>query len=228
MLRRLAAPVLVAALLLGGILVIAERGWPGEPGTDVFAPPANSRAAFDSWLGRDAGRRTDFAAFEGFLGREGVGEVVPAWQLTRIDAFYVGDCDLEPFRIPPRELWPNIVPALERVRDHVEPAVGPVEVRSSWRTPELNACARGAARSKHLDFAALDLVTRDRQRGEELYRRLCAMHAAAGPGSRIGLGAYFDPAEPRFGGGRFHIDAGGYRSWGRGYTSASSPCRMLN
>ncbi len=228
MLRRFVAPLLWGGFLIGVILIVAERGLPDLPGSPVFGPPADSRAAFDSWLEEQPGRRVEFGEFETFLAGEGVGEVVPAWQLMRVDARYATQCDIPPFGIPPRELWPNIVPALALVRDRVEPTIGPVEVRSSWRTPELNACARGAAASKHLQFAALDLVTRDRQRGENLYRRLCAIHAEAGPPSRMGLGAYFDPAEPRFGGGRFHIDATGYRSWGRGYTRASSPCRSFN
>ena len=186
--------------------------------------PSGSKPAFDAWLQDDPDRAQAFMRFEDFLEGAGVGSVVEPWQLMRIDAFFARKCDAQPFAIPPKELWPNIVPALRLVRDEVIPAFGPVQVLSSYRTPELNVCAGGAGRSNHLEFSALDLATDPYRGGEELYRELCAMHADAGRASRMGLGAYYDLAEGDYSGGRFHIDAQGYRSWGRSYTSASSPC----
>lgn len=223
MLRRVASPVIWLLLLFGVALVVIEKlpeiiRMPGQ----LLSP--TSRSAFNGWLTADPERGARFTEFEAFLAEEGVAGVVPAWQLTRIDAHYAQRCNLPVFRIPPRELWSNAVPALQLVRDTVEPRIGPVQVLSSWRTPELNVCARGASGSNHLDFSALDLATEDRRRGAEFYDELCAMQDAAGPSSRMGLGAYFDPNEPDNAGGRFHIDAGGYRSWGRSYSSASSPC----
>lgn len=228
MLRRLFGLVMSGAFLLAIILVVRERGLPALPIPMPGGQSADSRSAFDAWLAGDPERARQFMQLETYLGERDVAGVVPHWQLARIDAYYASKCGLEPFRIPPRELWANIVPALALVRDEIVPVTGPVDVRSSWRTPELNACASGAAASRHLSFSALDLMTRDRQHGEEFYRQLCAIHRNAGADTRMGLGAYFDPEEPQFGGGRFHIDAGGYRSWGRGYTSASSPCRTFN
>jgi len=185
-----------------------------------------TQAAFERWIAEDNERRVAFQQFEGFLRERRVESVVPAWQLARVDRFYADKCDLPVWRLPPRELWPNIVPALELVRAHVKPAIGEVSVHSSYRTPALNECAGGAPRSRHLGFEALDLRLVDpRGELETLYRDLCAMHAAAGPGSRMGLGAYYDHEDDGFNrGGRFHIDAAGHRSWGRSYTSASSPC----
>jgi len=186
--------------------------------------PANSKAAFDRWLAQEPERAQAFARFEAFLAQEDVAAVVEPWQLARIDAFFARECEVEPFLIPPEESWPNVVPALRLVRDEVVPAVEPVQVLSSYRTPELNVCAGGAGRSNHLDFSAVDLATSPRRGGEQLYRELCAMHADAGPPSRMGLGAYYDMGEGDYSGGRFHIDAQGYRTWGRSYSSASSPC----
>ncbi|MBH5321874.1 hypothetical protein I5L03_04680 [Erythrobacter sp. JGD-13] len=197
---------------------------------DFVAPlpgMGGSELAFQSWLEEDPARGKQFARFTAFLAEEGVADVVEPWQLMRIDSYYARECEVEPFTIPPEELWPNVLPALRLVRDEVVPTVGPVSVLSSYRTPELNACARGASRSNHLDFSALDLATEPRRRGEGLYRELCTMHDAAGPESRMGLGAYYDPADEGFAGGRFHVDGEGYRSWGRSYTSASSPCRSF-
>ena len=226
-LRRIARPFIGLLLLVALALLFFERGIPELarlPGAPVFP---TSEAAFDRWLAEDPDRAPRFRELQAFLQAEGVGNVVPVWQLTRVDAFYAARCGIVPFALPPEDLWDNIVAPLRSVERHVVPAVGPVQVLSSYRTPEVNACARGASRSRHLDFAALDLATQDRQRGEDLYRTLCAMHAEEGRAARMGLGAYFDPDEPSFGGGRFHIDAGGYRSWGRGYSAASSPCPRL-
>ena len=222
-LRRFITWSFVLALVAGLIFVSWQRDFLRAP---IAAIDPTSEAAFEQWVAEDDERRIAFQQFEGFLREEGVVGIVPTWQLTRIDRFYAGKCDLPVFRLPPRELWPNIVPALRLVRTHVEPAVGKVSVHSSYRTPELNTCAGGASRSRHLRFEALDLrLENPREDLRSLYRDLCAMHEAAGPGSRMGLGAYHDLDDGGYNrAGRFHIDAAGYRNWGRTYTSASSPC----
>ena len=212
-------------LLLGGIALVLVSRWQDIVRWPVGLVAPTSQAAFESWRTEDESRSLGYASFVAFLDERGVSSVVPPWQLLRIDAHYAARCDLPVFRLPPEELWPNIVPALRLVRDEVTPRIGAVEVLSSYRTPELNLCARGASRSNHLEFSALDLVTVERQGGAEFYQRLCAMQEAAGPRTRMGLGAYYDASQPGYAGGRFHIDADGFRSWGRSYTSASSPCR---
>ena len=218
--------------MLAALAIIIVQWWRSGGMADwmpVVVPfeAPDGEAAFRRWLDEDPDRPATFARFEQFLQDEGVSGIVPAWQLMRVDAFYARRCEEPPFAIPPEELWPNVVPALALVRDHVVETFGPVEVRSSWRSPQINVCARGASRSNHLDFAALDLGTADRRRGADLYRELCEMQQRAGPGSAMGLGAYFRPDEPESGGGRFHIDAQGFRTWGRDYTSRSSPCPAL-
>jgi hypothetical protein len=104
--------------------------------------------------------------------------------------------------------------------------MGEVQVQSSYRTAELNACARGAARSKHISFQALDLWLVEPPKDLDAhYRKLCDIQERAGPDSRMGLGAYYDPKDKDYNPeGRFHIDGAGYRSWGRSYTRASSIC----
>ena len=224
MIRRL-APRLAWLLLIVGLALVAWERLPDLARLPGFPGDPTSRSAFDDWVRADPDRRQEFARLQAYLRTQGVSGIVPAWQLTRIDGHYAQRCDLPVFRVPPETLWPNIVAPLKLVRDEVEPAVGEVQVLSSYRTPELNVCARGASASNHLDFSALDLATRDRRGGAAFYQELCAMQDRAGAASRMGLGAYFDPVEPDYAGGRFHIDAGDYRSWGRGYGSASSPCR---
>ena len=226
--RRLAKPFAWILLLIGVVLIVREHGLPDFARTLAPFDPAG-KAAFDRWQANDPDAAEAFAGLKAFLAEQEVDDAVPAWQLTRIDRFYAERCDLPIFRVPPEELWPNIVPALRLVRDEVEPAVGPVAVQSSYRTPELNGCARGASGSRHLRFEALDLRLDGGVRDlPGLYRDLCDLHAAVGPRTGMGLGAYYDLNDDGFNrGGRFHIDAAGYRSWGRSYTSASSPCGRL-
>tara|TARA_R100001129_G_scaffold39536_3_gene26610 strand:- start:1121 stop:1834 length:714 start_codon:yes stop_codon:yes gene_type:complete len=215
-------------LLIGALAICAGLVWVNRDAlfheVSITLPPSNSRAAFDRWLDEGPDRAERYARFSAFLSQEGVADVIEPWQLSQLDAYVAERCETDVFAIPPEDLWPNIVPALRLVRDEVIPAVGPVTVLSSWRNPQTNACAGGAPRSNHLEFAALDLATQPRRVDVSLYRDLCAMHDAAGRASRMGLGAYYDPVEGEYSGGRFHIDARGYRDWGRRYTSASSPC----
>ncbi len=215
--------ILLAAGLACGIWLLGDKRSSDEDGNSPLA----RQQAFNQWLEADLSQAPRFAAFEAYLHDRGVGEVVPVWQLAQVDAQFAERCDLDPFAIPPEEQWPNIVPALQLVKDEVIPAVGPVEVLSSFRSQAINTCARGASRSKHLSFAALDLATVPRRRDPGLFRELCAMQRASGPESRMGLGAYFNPAAPDSASGRFHIDAEGYRTWGHDYSMASNPCSLL-
>lgn len=193
-----------------------------------IARPANDRAMFESWLAADPDRQKEFVRFETYLANLGVVDVVPAWQLTRIDGSVADHCAGGPFAIPPERLWGNVVPVLRFVQARVVPAVGRVEVASAWRSPRANNCSRGASRSKHLSFAGIDFVAPGLPDNRALFTRLCALHARHGPQGRIGLGAYFDPDKPaRNYRGRFHIDASGYRSWGSDYHAGSSACAKL-
>lgn len=212
-------------IIIGGglLLILWQRDLLEIP---IAAIAPSSQTAFDQWIDEDNARRAEFEQFEAYLAEEGVADILPVWQLVRIDEGYAARCDLDIWHMPPRELWPNIVPALRLVRDHVIPTVGPVEVQSSWRTPELNVCASGAVRSRHIQFQALDLLATERSGDLALfYGQLCAMQQRAGEGSGMGLGAYYDPSDPDYNQrGRFHIDGAGFRSWGRSYTAATSPC----
>ena len=186
-----------------------------------------SRASFDRWLVEDPTHATQFKEFQRYLAANGVAEVVPAWQLTRTDKTPIVGCSRPAFLLPPREEWGNVVPVLRLVGKHVVPRLGPVEVVSSYRTPAFNSCVGGASRSRHLGFAAVDLVARNQPDKREMFRRLCALQRELGPASKFGLGAYFDPAAPGPSSGRFHVDASGFRSWGYSKRADSSGCRLL-
>ena len=215
------ARVLLGAILLAIVIAAVLQLIEGPPRQEK-----TGEEAFRQWLEGDPDSARAFAEFETFLKREGVGAVVPAWQLTRVDMARASGCALGEFAIPPSDRWNEVVPALELVDSVIIPAVGEVEVLSAFRTPEANQCAGGASRSKHLTFEALDLRALSVDNREALFDTLCERWRAAAPESRMGLGAYFDPGDPSYNRiGRFHIDAGGYRSWGRSYSSDTSPCR---
>lgn len=218
--------LVLAAAVLGVILLAVGSYRAGLP--DRIAGPAPySRESFENWLREDEENRAAFSAFEKFLAGEGVGDVIPAWQLTRSDSQRSAKCERPEFLIPPRAKWPNIVPALRLLRDHVRPSLGDLEVVSSYRTEAFNGCAGGASRSKHLGFRAVDLVAPGVADQRELFLKLCLIQRELGPESHFGLGAYFDPTKPDRGNGRFHVDTSGYRSWGFGYSGETSACRAL-
>ncbi len=177
--------------------------------------PATPRA-FERWIAADPARAGSLARFETLLAREGVADVLPVRELWFVDRINP-ECVVEPFIIPPEETWPNIVPTLRYIRDHVVPAIGEVTVASGYRDPEFNTCIEGASRSAHRGFHALDLFPRDPLvTRERLIQILCPIHAAEGPRLNVGMGIY----RAR----RFHIDAHGYRGWGEDFRGATFPC----
>ncbi len=218
-----------------GLIVLAGAAFIGaeihQRTADSSGP--SSSAAFDRWLATGPGENRStkiahFAEFESFLDEHGVADVVPNWQLWRIDAHYAAVCGSEFFAGPPEQLWREIVPTLRLVRDEVIPLTGPVEVASGFRSAQINECVNGAGGSKHLSFAALDLIAVEMHEREDLFSDLCALQRRVGQERGMGLGAYFDPDDLGRGKkGRFHIDAAGYRTWGFDYTRKSNPCPRL-
>jgi len=182
-------------------------------------PEGQSRAEYDAWLATGPGVRGSVLSFEAWQQAAGVGGVLPTWQITRTASMW-RQCAGPPFEIPPPEHWPGMAKTLKFVRDHVRPAIGPVEAVSGYRNPALNACAGGSENSAHKDYFALDLVPLQPIARLELMRRLCALHARAGPAAQVGLGFYAYL--------RFHIDTRGFRRWGSaGPAGDESPCAVL-
>jgi hypothetical protein len=145
--------------------------------------------------------------------------VLPTWQVIRTASMW-RECGGEPFEVPPFTLWPGMVKTLRFVRDHVIPAVGPVQAVSGYRNPALNGCARGARGSAHLDFFALDLVPLRPTTRRQLFEEICPAHARFGRGEGVGLGFYAFT--------RFHVDTRSFRRWGNaGPQGGESPCAVL-
>jgi hypothetical protein len=179
---------------------------------------ANAEApdsGFEQWSHAATGRAEDVHAFQAYLQRQGVGGVLPLAQLLR-NATSWRSCVASPYILPPRALWPNVVPTLRFINAHIVPALGPVAAVSGYRSPQLNACAGGAAHSAHALYFALDLVPEKAMTRGELIAAVCLLHARFGAAYHVGLGFYQ--------GLRFHIDTYGFRRWGADWRSATSPC----
>jgi hypothetical protein len=178
-----------------------------------------SEAAYAAWLDSEPGLRGEILSFEAWQDAAGVRGVIPTWQLLRTASMW-RECNGPPFEVPPFRLWPGMTDTLRAIRGAVKPAVGEVEAVSGYRNPALNECARGASRSAHLDFFALDLVPLAPVSRGDLMRRLCATHARVGRRYDMGLGFYAFT--------RFHIDTRSFRRWGSaGPNGNESPCAVI-
>ncbi|WP_114954264.1 D-Ala-D-Ala carboxypeptidase family metallohydrolase [Sphingosinicella terrae] len=182
-------------------------------------PEGQGQAEYEAWLAQGPAIVGQVLSFEAWQDAAGVRGVLPTWQMLRTASMW-RECGGQPFEVPPHTHWPDMVRTLKFIRDHVKGAVGEVEAVSGYRNPVLNRCARGSARSAHLDFFALDLVPVVPLDRAELFRRLCTVHARAGRAAEAGLGFYSFQ--------RFHVDSRGFRRWGSaGPRGNESPCAIL-
>jgi hypothetical protein len=178
-----------------------------------------SEAAFRQHLAMKPGFRSDVHDLDKWLHAKGVAGVLPTWQVLRTASMWKV-CNGPPFEVPPRKLWPNLAATLRFVRDHVRPALGPLQAVSAYRNPVLNSCARGAATSAHRDFSALDLVPDKPLSRRQIFNQICRAHQGKGPAAGVGLGFYAFA--------RFHIDTRSFRRWGSGGANRNeSPCALL-
>lgn len=104
-----------------------------------------------------------------------------------------------PVAIPPRELWPNILPAARYLSEFPESFV----IYNGYRPPDYNAAVGGAAGSLHQDFSAIDFYgAHDRDRS--------ALALAFDYDSKRtpGGAAVYGKAKPSM-----HVDGGQRRVW---------------
>lgn len=244
---------------LGGAFASGLLRWPADwklpatftalslPGSrPAAAPPAQASAApaapatadfhltgapqsFRDFLGATPDGAARFEALKAFLTAQGVGDVLPAWQLLQVETTAEATrCAIAQFAFPPDAQWPQIVPALQIVRERIVPAVGPVRILSGYRTPEGNACALGAEGSAHTRFAALDLQAVNPVPQAEMFATLCRSWYETPAERGFGLGAYYTRTAPDMNAeGRFHVDGLGRRTWGHSYEAWTSHCREL-
>ena len=171
----------------------------------AYITAGQDEPGYKAWLASQSWRTAWVSAFHDHLARNGVGDVVPTWQLLRTATMW-RECGADPFEVPPPTEWPHLVETLRYVQKHIVPVIGPVEPVSVYRNPVLNQCAGGAADSAHRQLFAIDLVPLRPTTREGLMKAVCAIHAWQGPGFDVGLGFYK--------GLRFHVDSRKYRKWG--------------
>jgi hypothetical protein len=205
---------MVRVLIAGCALALAAA-----PACAQQLPEGQGEAEYRAWLAASPGTRASVLSFESWQQAAGVAGVLPTWQILRTASMW-RQCNGPPFEVPPPHQWPDMTRTLRFIRDHVRPALGPVEAVSGYRNAALNACALGSPTSAHRDFFALDLVPVTPVERGELFRILCRIHARFGPGSGVGLGFYTFQ--------RFHIDTRSFRRWGSaGPLGNESPCAVL-
>jgi hypothetical protein len=174
------------------------------------AAPADERSAvlFAHWR---SGRAAEVAAFEAFLVKEQVAQVVPTYQLLRSASMWK-ECGAEPFQLPPATHWPAVRDVLKLLQELKRQNVLPnFEVVSAYRDPRLNRCSGGSKGSSHMRFA-VDLLPL----GGEAGPALCRFWREQGERWDMGLSRY--PT------GRIHIDRTAYRTWGASHGRGSSFC----
>jgi hypothetical protein len=241
MLRFLGAAALAATLSFGPVAGVGNGSTPLQPIRAVASVPAQQPVApaaaprfglaslrdsglapgqsatdFQSWLRRAPGNVTRLISFQDYLDAEGVGAVIPLWQLTRTSSSW-RECGAEPFEAPPADKWQHIVTTLKFVRDDLVPRVGQVEALSAFRNDKLNACSNGAEHSAHREFFAIDLTPVNAAVDRSaMISSVCAAHAHDGRAYNAGLGFYT--------GRRFHVDSSSFRKWGANGKGATSPC----
>jgi len=242
MLRFMGAAALAATLSFGPVAGVGNGSTPLQPIRAVASVPAQqttapaparafgltlthdsglaaagqSAADFQAWLRASPGNVARLTAFQDYLDAEGVGSVIPLWQLTRTSSSW-RECGAEPFEAPPSDKWQHIVTTLKFVRDDVIPRVGQVEALSAFRNDKLNACSNGAEHSAHREFFAIDLTPVNAAVDRSaMINSVCAAHAHDGRAYNAGLGFYT--------GRRFHVDSSSFRKWGANGRGATSPC----
>ena len=192
-------------LLLLSLLLAAPAGAQYFNPVADYVTPGQDEPGYRAWVRGDPYRPMYVKAYNDYLTHNGVGGVVPTWQLLRTATDW-RKCGAQPFEVPPTTTWPNIVAALRFIGMFIEPVVGDVEPVSAYRNALLNNCAKGAQESTHRTAGAMDLVPLRPINRESLMVALCRIQVGKGSWNAIGLGFYK--------GLRFHIDSKKYREWG--------------
>jgi Peptidase M15 len=231
--------VLCASMLVGLAIVASCKPAPAPmsapkplPRPKVGAnatPPSPYPADFQAWLVANPDQVPQFEALKAYLTHEGVADVLPLWQLVQTETQETATkCEIAGYAVPPRAMWPTIVPTLRLVREQIVPLLGPVKVLSSFRTAEANRCSLGAPESPHKRYSALDLAMVDPMPQKEMFAKLCKHWYGLSPSWGYGLGAYYVRGYPAYNQeGRFHVDTLGRRTWGYSYGAYTSHCREL-
>ena len=194
---------------------------PTKPVVKIKSQPEK----YVAWLA-SADHRQAVQAYKQFLKQKGLANLVPDHELLS-SARDWQKCGVEPYAVPPREIWSNIVPTLSILKALVEDGViNDFEVTSVYRALSLNRCAGGADASRHVFNAALDFRIGPEQPSDldqfniqQTKTKLCQFWATKGQALNMGLGVYAS--------GQIHIDSQGFRAWGPDHHYKTSICQGL-
>lgn len=165
------------------------------------------------------------AEYENYF-RSKVKQVPTLYELTLNSHPLKPECQQHRFSLPPKKLWSNLVDPLQLIEQWQQQGYFEnYKIVSVYRSREANNCVHGAKASQHLrnftvDFQTLDEHQKPYANHDEINQKLCQFWHQHGKKYRLGLGLY--------GKQRFHIDTQGYRTWGIGFKSTSSPCLKSN
>lgn len=183
----------------------------------------NATVDFNNWLNRDRYRAQQVSGYQRYLNAQlGAKNVPPMAQLLTTARSW-DKCGYEPYQLPPQELWSNIVPTLRLYSNLKNQGILPrsAEIRSVYRSPDLNACAGGANSSKHMTAGAIDIWVPEHEGNlwalSSMQDGLCQFWQYQGEIYSFGLGLYAT--------GAIHLDTQGYRKWGFEHGSSNSACR---
>lgn len=184
-----------------------------------------TRADYEMWLNQSSYYRQIAQDYEAFLQKQLGKDNVPPMHELLTTARSWQKCGAEPYQVPPSELWHQMIPTIRLYNDLKNEGILPpqTQIRSVYRSPELNCCAGGAPASKHITNGAMDIWVPDYAVGSwqlsGVQDRLCQYWIDNGESRAFGLGIYST--------GAIHLDTQGYRKWGGQFTQAGSPCRYV-
>lgn len=178
---------------------------------------------FTHWIAHHPDQKAQIERYEKFLAYHlGVNQIPPMSQLLTTARSWQ-ECGFEPYEVPPEELWEQMLPTLKLYNElrwrHILP--DNTQIRSVYRSPELNRCAGGAGGSKHLTNSAMDIWVPTFDVGgtqlSDLQDQLCWFWLSEGQEYHFGLGIYAT--------GAIHLDTQGHRKWGGQFSHEQSICR---
>lgn len=178
--------------------------------------------SFNAWLNSNSYRAQEVASYQNYLSSQIGAQNVPPLNELLTTARSWDKCGYEPYQLPPRELWSNMVPTLRLYSQLKQQGILPPssQIRSAYRSPSLNACAGGARNSKHMNASAIDIWVPEYDNNiwllSDLHDGLCQFWQLQGQAYSFGLGLYST--------GAIHLDTQGYRKWGFSHATSSS-CR---
>ena len=206
-------------LTLTGCMPSEPKNESAEQHKKISTPAAQYQQQFEQW------KRTQdpqlIAEYETFF-QSKVKQVPTLYELTLNSHPLNAECQQHRFSLPPKKLWSNLVEPLQLI-EHLQQQgyFAHYKIVSVYRSRAANTCVHGAKATKHLSNFAVDFQTLDEQgkpyaNHDEIDQKLCQFWHQQGKKHRLGLGLYSKQ--------RFHIDTKGYRTWGIGFRSVSSPC----